>query len=67
MGFFSVGFVLSGLYAAAWALERTCREIRARGSTAGISDSMLAFDDFNERIGLARRYADDERFKPGSR
>ena len=67
MGFFSVGFVLSGLYAAAWALERTYREIRAHGTTAGIADSMLAFDGFNERIGLDRRYADDERFKPGSR
>jgi 2-methylisocitrate lyase-like PEP mutase family enzyme len=66
MGFFSVGFVLSGLYAAAWALERAYGEIRARGTTAGIRDSMLGFDAFNERIGLERRYADDERFKPGT-
>jgi len=67
MGFFSVGFVLSGLYAAAWALERTYGEIRARGTTAGIRAAMLGFDTFNDRIGLDRRYADDERFKPGTR
>ncbi len=65
MGFFSVGFVLSGLYAAARALEDTYRELRAHGSTAAIRDRMLAFDEFNSAIGLEARYADDERFKRG--
>jgi 2-methylisocitrate lyase-like PEP mutase family enzyme len=67
MGFFSVGFVLSGLYAAAWSLERTYREIRAQGTTAGIRDGMLDFGALNQRVGLERRYAADDRFKPGAR
>jgi hypothetical protein len=48
-------------------LERTYREIRAKGTTAGIRDGMLSFDAFNERVGIERRYADDERFKSGVR
>lgn len=64
MGFFSVGFVLSGLYAAAHALDRTYREIREKGTTDGIRDDLMAFTEFGEMIGLHDRYADDARFKP---
>ena len=65
MGFFSVGFVLSGLYASARALERTYREIRARGTTKGIHDQLMPFGEFNQLIGLETRYAEDERYKTG--
>jgi methylisocitrate lyase len=65
MGFFSVGFVLSGLYAAARALERTYAEIRARGSTDGIREQLMPFDEFNRMIGLEERYALDERYRYG--
>jgi methylisocitrate lyase len=69
MGFFSVGFVLSGLYAAARALDRTYREIRRSGSTAKLGDQMMAFDEFNELIEVEKRFADDARYRatPGSR
>ena len=63
MGFFSVGFVLSGLYAAARALERTYAEIRARGTTEAIADALMPFDEFNALIGLERRYAEDEKYR----
>ena len=63
MGFFSVGFVLSGLYAAAQALDRTYRHLRQFGETDSISDSLMAFDDFGEMIGLEQRYASDERYR----
>ncbi len=63
LGFFSVGFVLSGLYAAAKALEDTYSEIRRAGSTAAISDALMPFDRFNSLIGLEERYAADERYK----
>ncbi len=63
MGFFSVGFVLSGLYAAARALERTYAEIRARGTTDGLADALMRFEEFNALVGLERRYADDERYR----
>jgi 2,3-dimethylmalate lyase len=64
MGFISVGFVLSGLYASARALERAYAEIRASGSTDAVGDSLMPFDELNELVGLERRYAEDERFRP---
>jgi 2-methylisocitrate lyase-like PEP mutase family enzyme len=64
MGFFSVGFVLSGLYAAARALERTYTELREKGSTAGLRDDLLSFEEFNALIGAENRYAEDERYRP---
>ena len=66
MGFFSVGFVLSGLYAAARALERTYAEIRTRGTTDGIRDQLMPFGEFNGVIGLETRYAEDETYKVGT-
>jgi 2-methylisocitrate lyase-like PEP mutase family enzyme len=63
MGFFSVGFVLSGLYASARALEETYRHIRATASTGGLEDRMLSFDEFNRLIGVEERYRDDARYK----
>jgi methylisocitrate lyase len=64
MGFFSVGFVLSGLYAAARALEDTYREIRRSGSTDALGDRLMRFDEFNDLIGAERRMADEERYRP---
>ena len=63
MGFFSVGFVVSGLYAAAAALERTYRHLYEHGSTGGLGETMMSFDEFNDMIGIERFYADDERYK----
>jgi methylisocitrate lyase len=64
MGFFSVGFVLSGLYAAARALDETYREIRRAGSTDALVDRLMRFEEFNELIGADRRLEQDERFRP---
>ncbi len=44
-------------------LERTYGEIRAAGSTAAISDTLMPFDDFNALIGLEERYAADEKYR----
>ncbi|MGQ9572879.1 MAG: isocitrate lyase/PEP mutase family protein [Dehalococcoidia bacterium] len=63
MGFFSVGFVLSGLYAAARALQQTYAEIREKGTTAGLGDRLMPFDEFNAIVGLEQRYAEDERYR----
>lgn len=62
MGFFSVGFVLSGLYAAAAALERTFGELRHSGTTDAIANDLMHFDDFNELMGIEERYEQDERY-----
>ena len=63
LGFFSVGFVLSGLYASAHALQRTYAEIRARGSTDAIRDELMSFEEFNDMIGLEEHYLADERYR----
>ena len=63
LGFFSVGFVLSGLYAATQALFDTYSAIRAEGSTETLRDRMLEFEAFNRFIGVEKRYEEDERFK----
>ncbi len=62
MGFFSLGFVLSGLYAAARALERTFGELRRHGTTTHLGDALISFDEFNSLIGVEERYAFDERY-----
>ena len=62
MGFFSVGFVLSGLYAAAAALELTFGELRHSGTTDAIANDLMHFDDFNELMGIEERYEQDERY-----
>lgn len=63
MGFFSIGFVLSGLYAAASAMDRTYRHIRAHGETASLADAMMDFGEFADVVGLARRYEEDHRYR----
>lgn len=63
MGFFSVGFVLSSLYAAARAMERTLQELRRAGTTAHLGNDLTSFDEFNRLLGLEERYAADERYR----
>ena len=63
MGFFSVGFVLSGLYATARALQRTYLEIREKGTTLALAENLMSFDEFNGLVGLEARYAEDERYR----
>ena len=50
-------------YNAAKTIERTYREIRAKGTTDGIRDDLMAFEEFGKAIGLEERYDDDTRFK----
>ena len=63
MGFFSVGFVLSGLYAAAQALDRTFRELRRQGNTDDLGDALMSFDRFNALLGVEERYASEDRYR----
>ncbi len=65
LGFFSIGFVLSGLFAATHALQQTYAEIRAAGSTHGLRDAMASFDEFAEVIGVDARLDEDARYRAG--
>ena len=67
LGFFSVGFVLTGLYAAARALDDAYREIRRSASSAALAGRSMDFEEFNTLIGADTRIAEDERYKAEER
>jgi methylisocitrate lyase len=62
LGFVSVGFVLTGLYAAARATEQAYRHLLEHGSSKGLEDRMMSFEEFGEVVGLDAKYALDEKF-----
>jgi methylisocitrate lyase len=62
LGFNLIVCPLSGLYAAAKAVQDVLTELRERETTAGAVDRMLAFDEFNELVDLEERYADEARY-----
>jgi methylisocitrate lyase len=62
LGFSLIVCPLAGLFAAALAVQDVLTELRDNETTAGAVDRMLTFDDFNELVGLADRYADEARF-----
>jgi 2-methylisocitrate lyase-like PEP mutase family enzyme len=64
MGFFSIGFVLSGLYAAASALIETFSELRRTGSTDRLREQMQSFSEFNDLMGVEEKYEQEERYSP---
>ena len=62
LGYVSVGFVLTGLYAAAKAIQDAYAHLLEHGTSAGLEASMLQFDEFGEILGLEEKYALDEKF-----
>jgi methylisocitrate lyase len=63
LGFFSVGYVLSGVFAAARAMADTYAHLLEHGTTDAIRDRLMAFDEFTSVVGLDDKYALDERFR----
>jgi len=53
IGYAAVVFPVAATYAVAHALAQLFATIRQTGTTAGFLPRMLAFDDFNELVGLA--------------
>ena len=62
LGFSLVVCPLAGLFAAARAVQDVLTELREQGTTAAVVDRLLAFEQFNELVGLAERYEDEARF-----
>jgi 2-methylisocitrate lyase-like PEP mutase family enzyme len=62
LGFNLIVCPLAGLFAGAKAVQEVLIELRERETTAGVMDRLLAFDDFNELVDLAARYADEARY-----
>ncbi len=59
LGFQLVVHPVSGLFAAARAMEDVFGALRRDGGTQGVRDRMLGFDAFNRLIGLEEKYALD--------
>ncbi len=53
IGYAAVVFPVAATYAAAFALRELFRTIRETGTSAGYLSRMLAFDEFNELVGLS--------------
>ena len=62
LGFQLVLYPLSGLYAAAGALETVYGRLLADGTTAAVADRLIAFERFNALIGVDETYALAERY-----
>ena len=62
LGFGLIVCPLAGLFAAARAVQDVLVELREQGTTAAVVDRLLAFEEFNELVGLAGRYEDEARF-----
>lgn len=56
LGFVSVGFVLTGLFAASKAIDDTYRHLLEHGTSKGMEDRMIDFDAFAEVVGLEEKY-----------
>ncbi len=64
LGFFSMGFVLTGLFSAAHALRRAYSHLLERGESESLRGEMMDFSEFVDFIGVGERCADDARFRP---
>ena len=62
LGFQLVLYPLSGLYAAAEALEAVYGRLLADGTTAAVEDRLIAFERFNALIGVEEKYALAEKY-----
>ncbi len=63
LGYFAIGFVLTGLFAAAKALEDAYGHLLTHGTSRGFEDRMMDFDSFARLVGLDEKYALDERYR----
>jgi 2-methylisocitrate lyase-like PEP mutase family enzyme len=63
LGFQLIVWPLGPLYASAQALKEVYSALRTKGTTQGILDRLVSFDEFNEIVGLQEKYALDARYK----
>ena len=63
LGFDLIVWPLAPLYSVAKSLTDVYTTLRRDGSTLGILDQLMAFDDFNGIVGLNEKYALDAKYK----
>jgi len=61
LGFHLILYPLAGLFAAARAIDEMCRKLRADGTTTGEEHRLMTFPEFNDLIGVEKKYAQAER------
>ncbi len=62
LGFALVIWPVSSVWTATKAIQTLCQELREQGTTAGMADQMLSFQEFNELIGLPEVYDRETRY-----
>ncbi len=62
LGFQLILYPLAGIYAAARAIQSIYEVLRDQGTTLGHEPSLMAFEQFNELIGVDQKYALAARF-----
>jgi methylisocitrate lyase len=62
MGFHLILYPLAGLFAAARGLASIYEKIRSDDTTLGAEDHLMAFDEFNDLIGVEEKYKLAERY-----
>ena len=62
LGFHLILYPLAGLFAAAQALAMIYDKIRKDDTTLGAQDRLMAFDEFNDLIGVEAKYKIAERY-----
>ncbi len=65
LGFHLILYPLAGLFASAQSLARTYAKVRQDGTTAGLDDQLMSFQEFNSLIGVEDKYRLAERFGAG--
>ena len=63
LGFELIVWPLAPLYSVAKSLTDVYTTLRKEGSTTGILDRLMPFDEFNEIVGLNEKYALDSKYK----
>src|SRR5918996_1124117 len=63
LGFALIVWPLAPIYTVAKSLREVYTTLRRDGSTLGILEKLMPFDEFNEIVGLNEKYALDARYK----
>ena len=62
MGFHLIVYPLTGIFAAARAIEHLYRKLRTDETTRGEEQRLMSFAEFNDLIGVEDKYALAERY-----
>lgn len=63
LGFRVALYPTSPLFAAGGAIHRTLQELKAKGTTEGLLDQMMRFQEVTDLLGLPKIYEQEERYK----